>query len=435
MPKKLWIIVLAALALTGLFAMGSEDKPVAEMEEVTISIAYPVAVDAPVSDVLEGYAEAFMATHPGVTVETVYSGGYGDVKTAVQTSIDGGAKAPALAVMLATDLFDLANAQYIEPIDGLIGEISEDPSLMEDFLPAFTSNSYYQDSLWSLPFQRSAVVMYYNADLLDEAGLSVPQSWDELAEAAKALTVKEGGEVTRWGIEWPSGWPYWLFQPLAIGAGQNIVGDSDTEVYFDDPRVIEAVEYYISLSRDYGATPAGVQGSWGSVVPNFLSGNTAFIVHSSGSMSGILKDADFTVGVSAIPGPKPGKGYSVPGGGNLYLTAGLSEAEKKAAMAFALFLVSPENAADFSIETGYIATRSSAFETSAMKDYVALYPQAGQSLEILAQAGKELSLQNLGEVRTIFHSKIQAAINGELSAEEAMKQAQMEADKALEDFR
>lgn len=433
MPKKLWIVLIIGFALSGLFAKGAEEQK--SMEKVTISIAYPVAVDAPISEVLEGYASDFMAAHPEVTVETVYSGGYGDVKTAIQTGIDGGSTVPALAVMLATDLFDLVNAEYVEPMDQLLSEVSEDQDIMDDFLPAFTSNSYYLDSLWSLPFQRSAVVMYYNADLLKENGISQPQNWKELAEAAAALTERKGDTVTRWGIEWPSGWPYWLFQPLAIGAGQNIVGDSDTEVYFDNPEVISAIQYYIDLSEKYKATPAGVQGSWGSVVPNFLSGNTAFIVHSSGSMSGILRDADFNVGVSAIPGPDSGAGFSVPGGGNLYLTAGLSEAEKKAAMEFALYLTTPEKVADFSIHTGYIATRLSAFDTAAMKEYIAEYPQAGESRNILSQAGKELAIQNLGEVRTIFHSKIQAAINGDLTPAVAMKEAQTEAEQALAAFK
>lgn len=202
--------------------------------------------------------------------------------------------------MLATDLYDLMNAGYIIPLDNLLSEVKDKDAYLNDIFPSFLENSRYDGKIWSLPFQRSAVVMYYNKDLFKEAGLNAPDSWDALAKAAQKLTIKG----KRWGIEWPSGWPYWLFQPLAIGAGQNIVGDSDTTVYFNNPKVIDAVKFYISLSKDYGATPAGVQGSWGAAPTNFAKGSTAMIVHSTGSLTGILKQASFEVGVMPLPGKR-----------------------------------------------------------------------------------------------------------------------------------
>lgn len=432
MKRGFAVAILVGFVAAGAFATGQGEADV--QDAVTIQIAYPVAVDAPVTEILDEYAEEFMAENPNVAVETVYAGGYGDVRTTMQTTIDGGGDPPALAVMLATDLFDLANAQYIEPLTPYVEAMEDGDAYLDDFLPAFLANSYYLNDLWSLPFQRSAVVMYYNEDLLAEADLGVPTDWETLARTASQLTVRSGGDVTRWGIEWPSDWPYWLFQPLAIGAGQNIVGDSDTDVFLDEPEVIDAIEYYISLSEEWGATPAGVQASWGNVVPNFVSGNTAMIIHSSGSLSNVLAQADFTVGVSAIPGPDGG-GFSVPGGGNIYMAAGLSDAQKQAAFDFAVFLTDPARAANFSIQTGYIATRESAFAEESMQAYISENPQAGQTRDVLATAGKELAVQNLGEVRNIFHNYLQAAFNGEMEPAEAMEMAQQEADAALEDFR
>ncbi len=432
MPRFMMIATLVALVAGGAFAGGQSEAT--ENEPVTIRIAYPVAVDAPVAEIFDGYAEDFMEQNPNVQVETVYAGGYGDVKTTIQTTIDGGGDAPALGVMLATDLFDLANAQYIEPMTPYVEAMENSEEYLNDFLPAFLSNSYYLEDLWSLPFQRSAVVMYYNADLLAENNRGVPTDWETLGETAAELTRREGDTVTRWGIEWPSGWPYWLFQPLAIGAGQNIVGESDTEVYFDDPAVIDAIEYYNALSAEYEAMPAGVQASWGNVVPNFVSGNTGMIIHSSGSLSNVLSQANFEVGVSGIPGPDGGS-YSVPGGGNIYMTAGLSDAQKQAAFDFAVFITEASRAANFSIQTGYIATRASAFGEDVMQEYISENPQAGQTRDVLATAGKELAVQNLGEVRNIFHNHLQAAINGDMEPAEAMAEAQRAADEALADFR
>ena len=413
-----------------------EPTEVPAPEPVSFQVFYPVAVDAPIADILKGYIDAFEKENPGITVEPVFSGGYGDVKTAIQTTIDGGGQPPALAVLLAADLYDMINADYIIPLDDFVAGMDDGQAYLDDFFPAFLENSRTDDGkLWSIPFQRSAVVMYYNADLFKENGIEPPDSWDALAAAGEKLAIHDGDTTTRWGIEWPSGWPYWLFQPLAIGAGQNIVGDSSTEVYFNDPKVIEAVQYYIDLSHVHKAMAEGVQGVWGQATGDLASGQTAMIVHSTGSLRKLLDQVDFELGVMAVPGKEKGTFATVPGGGNLYIFKNVPAEQQAAAWKFIEFLSRPENAADFSINTGYIASRQSAYETDAMKAYIAETPQAAATRDVLQYAGKEFSVQNLGEVRNIFHDYLQKAYNGEMSAADAMAAAQAAADEALEPFK
>jgi|SaaInl7_200m_RNA_FD_contig_31_1802304_length_1670_multi_15_in_0_out_0_1 sn-glycerol 3-phosphate transport system substrate-binding protein len=425
-------LLVMALLLVGLLAVFSTAALAQDEEPVTIQVFYPVAVDAPIAVILEGYIEAFQAEFPHITVEPVFSGGYGDVQTAIQTTIDGGGEPPALAVMLATALYDLINADYIAPLDGYIADMDSGEEYVADFLPAFLANSYYDDQLWSIPFQRSAVVMYYNVDMFAEAGLEPPTSWQSWAEAAQALTVAEG-DSTNWGLQFPSGWPYWLFQPLAIGGGQNIL-DDDCTVVFDDPAVVEAVQYYIDLSGEYGAMPAGVQAVWPTATTDFASGVTAMIVHSSGSLSGIIDQADFEVGVMALPGKEEGSYASVPGGGNFYIMKGAPQEKQDAAWKFVEFLSQPEYVADYSVNTGYIANRNDAYSTETLQLHFAMTPQAMNLGDVLQYAGAELSIQNLGQVRNIFHDYLQRAYNGEMEAGEAMAAAQAEADAAMADF-
>lgn len=404
----------------------------AAMEPVTIQVFYPVAVDAPIADILNGYIADFEAEYPYITVEPVFSGGYADVQTAIQTTVDGGGEPPALGVMLATALYDLINADYIIPLDSYISDMDDGDAFVADFLPAFLDNSYYDDQLWSIPFQRSAVVMYYNADMFAAAGLEPPTSWQSWADAAQALTVKDG-DTTNWGLHFSSDWPYWLFQPLAIGNGQNILED-DCTVVFDDPAVIEAVQFYIDLSEVYGAMPPGVQASWATDPTDLASGATAMITHSSGSLAGLLAQADFELGVMPYPGKEEGTYASVPGGGNFYIMKGAPKEKQDAAWLFVEFISRPEYVADYSINTGYIAHRYSAYDTDAMVAYVADVPQALDTRDALQYAGAELAVQNLGQVRGIFHDYIQRAINGEMSAADAMAAAQVEADAALADY-
>lgn len=409
-----------------------EEVEEAVMEPVTFQVFYPVAVDAPIAAILNGYIEDFQAEYPHITVEPVFSGGYADIQTAIQTTIDGGGEPPALGVMLATALYDLINADYIASLDGYIAAMDDGEAYVADFLPAFLANSYYDDQLWSIPFQRSAVVMYYNVDMFADAGLEPPTSWQTWAEAAQALTVVDG-DTTNYGLHFSSDWPYWLFQPLAIGAGQNILED-DCTVVFDDPAVVDAVQFYIDLSAVYGAMPAGVQATWPTDPPDLASGATAMITHSSGSLASLLAQADFELGVMPYPGKEEGTYASVPGGGNFYIMKGAAQEKQDAAWKFVEFISRPEYVADYSINTGYIAHRASAYDTDAMVAYVAEVPQALDTRDALQYAGAELATQNLGQVRGIFHDYIQRAINGEMTAADAMAAAQVEADAALVDF-
>jgi sn-glycerol 3-phosphate transport system substrate-binding protein len=402
------------------------------MEPVTFQVFYPVAVDAPIAAMLNGYIQQFQAMYPHITVEPVFSGGYADVQTAIQTTIEGGGKPPALAVLLATSLYDLVNADYIAPLDEYVANMENGQAYLDDFLPAFMANSYYDDQLWSIPFQRSAVVLYYNVDIFEDASLQPPTSWQAWGETAKALTVQNGND-TNWGLHFSSDWPYWLFQPLAIGSGQNIFID-DCTVAFNDPKVVEAVQYYIDLSAVYGAMPPGVQATWPTDPADFSSGATAMIAHTTGSLTGILAQSNFTVGIMPYPGKAEGTFASVPGGGNFYVLKDAPQEQKDAAWKFIEFITSPELAADYSIQTGYIASRMSAFETPAMVEYTAKVPQALQARDALQYAQGELAIQNLGQVRTIFHNYIQMAFNGEMTAQAAMDAAQAEADVALEPF-
>lgn len=420
---KTRLIVIAALMVVLLAGVipfaGAQDT-------VTVEIYFPIAVDSPITDILAEYEATYEAMHPNVDIVWSYEGAYGDVKTKLLTTIAGEGDLPALGIMLATDIYDLRNAEAIVPWDAYVNE-----DYLGDIFPTWLENSYYDydldgtAELYGLPFQRSTVLLYVNQTLLAENGLEMPTNWEELALTAQALTTDD-----RWGILIPNSWPYWVFQPFAIGNDQNIVSESDAEVYFNEPGVIEALQFWVDLYEVYGATPTGVQDNWGQVPGQFIDGATAMAIHSSGSMTSILTNADFEVGVSAIPG-KDGGFATVTGGGNLYLVAGTDDATAQAAWEFVEWLTSPEMAVDWSIRTGYITTRISGLELDAWMEYVDANPQAADAVTTLDYAGREFSVQELGVVRTVLHSYILEVLNGNMTPEEAMAKAQDEADAIL----
>ncbi|GIK29524.1 MAG: ABC transporter substrate-binding protein [Chloroflexota bacterium] len=423
MNRRLIIVFLTFALLLTLGVVQAQDATV-------VQIFFPIAVDSPVTEILNGYAEAYEAEHSGVDIQWSFEGGYADVKNRLLTVKEGGGDLPALAIMLATDIYDLVNAEAVQSWDAFASD-----EYLADFTPTWLSNSYYDydgdgtGELYGLPFQRSTVLLYYNADLLDEAGLSVPANWDELASAAQALTTD-----AREGILIPNSWPYWVFQPFAAGAGQNIVSESDVDVFFDNEGVISALQYWVDLYQVYGATPDGVQDNWGDAPGLFADGAAAMIVHSSGSLRSILSNADFTVGVSGVPG-KDGGSYTVTGGGNLYLVAGIDDATAQAAWDFVQWLTEPAQTVDWSIQTGYYNTRDSGFELDAWKEYAEANPQVDESRAMLDSAVREFSVQSLGDVRNVLHTQILAVLNGETDPAAAMAAAQEGADAILAIFK
>ncbi len=98
------------------------------------------------------------------------------------------------------------------------------------------------------------MVLYWNKELFKEAGLDPnkpPTSWAELKDMATKLTKKDAtGKVTQYGVQIPSsGFPYWLFQTLSTTNDAILANEAGTAVKFDDPKVIEALQYWVDLGK------------------------------------------------------------------------------------------------------------------------------------------------------------------------------------------
>jgi sn-glycerol 3-phosphate transport system substrate-binding protein len=147
-----------------------------------------------------------------------------------------------------------------------------------------------------------------------------------------------------------------------------------------------------------------------------------------------LRDkAGFPFGVAGLPGKKDVR--TVVGGGNLYFMKHASEAERKASLAFARFLSTPERAADWCMRTGYIATRPEAWETPSLKEYVAKVPAANVARNYLPVAVGELSTFENQRVQVALTNQIQACLAGTKTPAQAMADVQAEADRILKPFR
>jgi sn-glycerol 3-phosphate transport system substrate-binding protein len=192
-------------------------NPAAAQTELTMY--YPIAVGGPLTQVVDGIVADFEAENPDIDVNAIYAGNYDDTRIKALAALNSGEPAQ-LSVMFSIDVYDLIEQDLIVPFDDLV-EGEAERAWLDGFYPALMANGQVEGKTWGVPFQRSTIVAYYNKDMFREAGLDperAPGTWDELVEMGKALTTED-----HHGLMIPStGYPYWMFQALAIQNGEEL---------------------------------------------------------------------------------------------------------------------------------------------------------------------------------------------------------------------
>lgn len=392
-----------------------------------ISFLFPVAVGGPITKVIDGYAQSFEAANPDVRVRPVYAGSYVDTLTKAQAAAKAG-DAPTMAVLLAADSFTLTDAGLVAPLDTVPGI---DPKWLPSFYPAFLANGQFDGHIWGVPFQRSTIVMFWNKAMFRDAGLNpdeAPADWAGHMAAAEKIAKKN----ERWGVLIPgTGFAYWMFQALATQAGGILANQAGTQTDWHNPKTLAALNYWIELTKR-GASPTGLT-DWGTTPRDFLEGRAGMIWTTTGNLSNIKAQAKFDFGVGMLP--KNERRGSPTGGGNFVLFKSASEAQQRAAVRFLTWVTSPERAAQWGIDTGYVATRPDAWDVPAMKSYVAGFPAAAVARDQLQFAVEELSTHENQRVTQFLSDNLQAALLGHKTPDAALAEAQASAERVLRSYR
>ena len=219
------------------------------MSETELTMYYPIAVGGALTEVVDGIVADFEAANPDISVNAIYSGNYDDTRVRALSALASGEPAQ-LAVMFSIDAYDLIEQDLILPFDDVATSAS-DKEWMGSFYPALMANGQIEGKTWGIPFQRSTIVAYYNKDMFRAAGLdpeAPPTTWDEMISMGKALTQGD-----TYGLMIPStGYPYWMFQALAIQNGKEVMSNDGLTTYFDDETVVDTLEFWQSLSGEHG---------------------------------------------------------------------------------------------------------------------------------------------------------------------------------------
>jgi len=307
----------AAAASGGIFVFGflNPERGVASAQDKTL-LSFGQTWDAAFRPVQEEFDANWLAEHPDVEIEAVYS-----------TWADHNNTVPVWAAAGTLPDIIYVHGSRVAPwaAEGIITSIQSfvdaDPEFEVEGIWEEALRLYRVDGeLVGIPYDHGPLILGYNKDLFDAAGMEYPdETWtmDMLREAAIALSDPDN-------LQW--GWSGEL-DLGAGGAGAFLGGwggvtmnEDETEMALDTPEARAALEWWYNLIHVDGAGPSQAQaeGGFGDVNGPWLQGRTAMAVVPSWETPGLARDAAFAWDVAPWPeGPVKretgsfGSGFSI----------------------------------------------------------------------------------------------------------------------------
>ena len=218
-----------------------------------------------------------------------------------------------------------------------------------------------------MPYSLSTPVLFYNADLLKQAGLPEdgPATWEEVISFSKQIKEQTGnyGFYTREGPD------SWTQQALIESNGGKMITTQNgkAKAAFASEEGIKAFQAYADMVlKDESA----IHASWDEGFQAFLNGKVAMLHTTIAFMASIEKNATFDV--RAVSSPVwEGKQRVVPAGGCFLAITAKDEEQKKAAWEFMKYLYSVESMAAWTKGTGYVPPRKDVIDAeNGLKSFV-----------------------------------------------------------------
>jgi len=319
-------------------------------------------------EVLEKLVSAFNSSQSEHFIRAVYQGDYFEGLAKLRTAIAAKA-APSFSHVIGEVVPYLAEAGVLEPLASYPGarELDVIPELGQE--KSWVGGA--ERPLYVLPFNRSTPIAYLNGEIFERAGLEAPDTWTELRETARALTVRSSRGMERHGFGCPISWWFWV--ALAGQAGGEVV-EPDGRVSLGGEAGVRALEFWKTLVADGSMKPPPGRdyNAWEATNQDFLAGRTAMIWTSTAFLKYLEQNARFPVVAAALPRDRR---RAVPTGGTHWILLSSAPAEeKKTAWAFLRFMHEPEQAIAWATQTGYMPVTRSAVSRLEREGYYAKHP-------------------------------------------------------------
>jgi len=430
--RKSFLIVLV-LTLCLLLSAGT-----ALAQPVTVTFWH--AMSGSRLGVLESIIESFNTTHTDYEVKPLFTGSYAETLTkyvAAYPSKTG----PNIVQVYEVGTQTMIDSDAVTPVYQIPGMLGETWDWAQYVIPI--TNYYSVDgNLWSMPFNSSTAMLYYNKDLFEAAGLDPnkpPTTWKEMEEYGEKFLAS--GVVDH---VYSTGWPDWIFEQ-ALAIHDHLYADNDngrsglaTKVVFNDDFGQMIFDTWTRL-HDKGIYIFG--GAEYSANSAFNSGQIAMLIQSTSSLAGIIKGSTFKVGTSFYPrfDGYP-VGNSIIGGGSLWVTKGQSEEELRGVWEFLKYLGQEDIAIQWHKGTGYFPVSGAALKTLLDEGWFSK-DQAFLTAFLQILSGRRDTPASTGvrlgpfvAMREIFVSSLEKSLAGQLSPKDAINEAEGKMNLLLKDY-
>jgi sn-glycerol 3-phosphate transport system substrate-binding protein len=443
-------------------------------QEIVIDFAHIFGSEGDIRrDVIRAIADDFEAQNPGIRINLVSpSTDYVELFNRVLLDAQQGS-APAV-VQVEEGLTQLAaDSGLFVPI----GEVATPEQLAqyEGILPVVRSYYTIGDTIWSVPWNSSNPIVYYNKTITDILRIEVPEVMTfadvinicERIERARALIRAANPTfqacmnfpVTAWFVE------QWMAMQNALIANNNNGRTARaTEMLYTSPEMLVIGNFFKELREKNLFTYTGTPNDYNGEGALFGTGATVFHINSTAGITLFVNgfaNAGVSLGIAPlfIPNEQATNGVTV-GGASLWITAGKSEAETRAAADWIFFLTNTENDIRWHQGSGYFPNRQESLdilrsggafvdaegnpvppgtEGATEAPWFEVYPYFAIAINQLEASGN--SFANAGavigpsaEVRQTLVRALQSIIDGGVEPAEAFAAAKAQADRILADY-
>ncbi|WED28195.1 extracellular solute-binding protein [Vibrio sp. DW001] len=424
--KKLWLAGLLSATVSG--------NVFAETE-----VTWWHAMGGQLGDTVNKIATDFNASQSEYKITPVYKGSYTEALTAGIAAFRANESPNILQV------FD-AGAATIMNAPGVAKPVQD---IMIDSGYSFDSSAYlsgarnfYADSngkMIGMPFNSSTPVLYYNKDMLNEAGVTPPKTYEEMEMVA--MKLKEKGHAAFSQSHTP-----WIFfenfksrhnQQLANKnngfdgpATEIMYNTKNLQMHFTKMKEWSDKGYYKYYGKDWAANQTP-----------FERKDVAMWIGSSGSFGGLKERVDFKMGTTFLPYWKSindNPGVTFIGGAALFALSGHDKEQDKGVAAFFHYLTSSEVQMYWHKTTGYVPVTNAAYDMTKTSGYYNENPDAEVGVQQLSLPGGEWTKgYRLGfypQIREVMYRETDNMFSGESTVKNSLEKIDAEAQQLLKRF-
>ena len=429
--KKRIVAALLMMTLTAGLIGGcgkSADSETTKTSDGKVQIDFWYSGGKTAVNVLQGIVDDFNESQDKYEIKTTTQADYTETYEKLQAGI-AGKNAPDMALLDVDKSKNLSEKNLVSDLSEFVEEDSEFDK--EDYLSVFFEQGIDEDGkMFAMPAYGTTQVMYYNKAAFKEAGIDPAsiKTWQDLEAAAKKMT-KEDGSFVGWEPMWGSA----NMIDAALSNGASLLSEDGKTAMINSEEWVEVWESFRKWIHDdkIMKVNSGGQGweYWYTTIDDVLQNKAGGYTGSSGDQA----DLDFDL-VGAIEQPGFNDNPSAPTADALQyvMLEGSNDEEKAGVYEFMKYFTTPENQAEWSMATGYVAVRNSTQEVEAFKTYTDENPHALVPLQQASHGTPALSDPTGGK---IFDALTIAADKVELEnvpAKEALDEAQKTAQEALD---